>query len=86
MGWRATGEMHKPRPIQVHTCDQCGKDIGTPDGYGSHYPYFEIMAKYRDIAHADDDMSSVCYSLCSLDCLTTMAVRLKAGERPIISD
>jgi len=80
MGWRETGEMYKPRPIRIHTCDQCGKDIGTPDGYGSHYPYFEITAKnYQPVCEDDGSMSD--WSLCSLKCLLLMAQRLASGER-----
>jgi hypothetical protein len=80
MGWRKTGEMFPPRSIQVHTCDQCGKDIGTPDGYGSNYPYFEITAKHHQPV-CEDDGSMSTYSLCSLPCLLQMAQRLAAGER-----
>lgn len=85
MGWRKTGEMHPPRPIQVHTCDQCGADIGTPDGHGSKYPYFEIMAKrYQPVSVDDSSMDS--YSTCSPKCLLALAKRVAAGERIEVSE
>lgn len=84
MGWRKTGQFHKPREIVVHTCDQCSKDIGTPDGFGSKHPYFEITVKHSQGSSEESGMTT--YSLCSLPCLKSMAVRLASGERVPDSD
>jgi hypothetical protein len=77
MGWRDSGIMERSSEIRIQTCDQCGKDIGTPDGYG-HHAHYHIEHEPKDV-YPD---SITRWALCSTECLTIMAQRIAATERP----
>lgn len=71
MGWRKTGKFFEPHEIQICVCDECGKDIGLPDGCGAH-THLDLSIDYE---YPVEDGER--WYICSAECLKKFSDRIK---------